>query len=209
MILLTSINQPNYQVLADKTWPNKVEYCQRHGYESYLKNDNFYDAGLVLGFEKIYYIKEILKTRPDIEWGWFLGCDAIITNFTRKIEEVIALSNGHSFIVGKDINGINMDSFLVKNDENGRWILEEVWNSRAFLNHTWCYEQQWFWNNAGHHEDKILVVPQRLFNSYQYDLYGMTHEGNWMAGDFVIHWPGLDLQQRLELFEKYNKMIMK
>lgn len=214
-ICVTSINFNNYTVLSNLTWPNKVEYAERHGYSSFHKKDRFYGGGLCLGFEKIGYIRDLLDD-PAIDWVFFLGCDTLITNMTVKLEDIIEkYGKTHSFIVGADVNGINMDAFLVKNDKNGKEIMKRVWDARHELNGVWCYEQKWFWDNHKNYTEIIKVVPQRTFNSYDYKLYKHNFidktgsDGRWIPGDFVIHWPGLDLDKRLIQYENYKEQIVR
>jgi hypothetical protein len=46
-------------------------------------------------------------------------------------------------------------------------------------------------------------------NSYDYALYGNeNNEGQWQPGDFVIHFPGLSLEKRIELVRKYSKGVV-
>lgn len=214
-ICITSINYNNYTVLSNLTWPNKVEYALIHGYSHFHKKDRFKGHGLCLGFEKIFYIKNMMQN-SNIDWIFFLGCDTLITNFKKKVEDIIALADaGECFIVGADVNGINMDSFLIKNDENGKNLIEMVWNSHSTLNHTWCYEQKWFWDNEQTYAKLIKVVPQRTLNSYDYNLYTQPsidktgNDGRWRPGDFIIHWPGMNLNKRLGQYEVYKNRIIK
>jgi hypothetical protein len=62
----------------------------------------------------------------------------------------------------------------------------------------------------------IRLVPQRVFNSYDYkNLPGLKNRtnyndilgnnGEWKEGDFIIQWPSTDLEYRLKEAEKlYN-----
>jgi len=62
------------------------------------------------------------------------------------------------------------------------------------------------------------VVPQRLFNSYDYttmpkypgphnDALGVN--GQWQSGDFVIHFPDKKLDERIDLARLYLNKILK
>jgi hypothetical protein len=60
---IVSIHTPNFKELSDVTWPNKVEYANRHSYKSQAKTDGFlleHASG-----EKIPFIREYLKANPD------------------------------------------------------------------------------------------------------------------------------------------------
>jgi len=68
--------------------------------------------------------------------------------------------------------------------------------------------------------DRIKIVPQRTINSYNYDLYPgsiphvykkdlLGNDGQWQSGDFLIHWPGIPLAQRLVLAQDMLKQVIK
>ena len=217
-ICITSLNYDNYKPLSDITWRNKVEYANRHSYSFYHHTeDKMINDGLVLGFEKIRYILNMLKTNK-YEWIWFVGCDTLITNFNKKIESVISLAKkNESFIVATDCNGINMDSFLVKNSPDGIMLMEECFKSHLELNDKWCYEQKWFWDNQEKYKSIIKLVLQRTFNSYlckrlypnqsPMDTFGQS--GEFERGDFLIHFPGMSLKNRLRLVAMFEPLIVK
>ena len=105
MYALVELHDANYQPLADRTWiKNKLIYAELHGYKTFCRTDNFIpDVGI--GYQKIYYIKELLETNPDVEWFWWTGTDTMITNFGTRIEDRI--DNRYHFITTVDVNGIN------------------------------------------------------------------------------------------------------
>jgi len=207
-ILITSCNYDNYKPLADLTWPNKISYCQKYGYQYLHKVDNFIGNGMVMGFEKIHYILELIKTR-EYDWIWFVGCDTLITNYSIKIEDIINEYGSDSyFLITKDINGLNADSFLVRCDSKGQEFFEYTFLKQKELNNIWPYEQGVWWSEYEKRREGIKIIPQNLINAYEYSLYGMTYsEGEWDSNSLLMHWPGLDLKTRLQLFEKYSKLI--
>jgi hypothetical protein len=216
-ICVTSINYENYTTLSNLTWPNKVAYAISHGYSSFHKKDGFLGGNIVLGFEKIHYIKVLLET-TDYDWILFVGCDTLITNFNISIESIIeahAVDAETCFIVCQDVNGINMDVFLVKNSPEGKQLMNTIWDSHIIFNTRWCYEQQWFWDNANNYSSWIKQISQRVMNSYEYSLYRnhghidkTGQDGRWQTGDFLIHWAGIELPKRIELFKKYQQLII-
>lgn len=73
-------------------------------------------------------------------------------------------------------------------------------------------------------QEIIATLPQRRMNSYDYTLYlemypdmpGVKaakdifgNDGQWKVGDFLIHWPGLPLKQRLGLAAHYLTQVVK
>ena len=184
-----------------------VKYAERYGYKTFCKIDGFILEKHAVGGEKLRLFKEYFTANPDIEWIWWLETDTLITNFTKKIEDVI--DNDYHFIIGTDGNGMNAGSFFLRNSPEGNayldWLLE-VWPQ--YENNVF-YEQQAMidsyempeWNSL------IKVVPQKEFNSHDcwpnhfmpgfgYDKLG--ERAWWESGDFVVHWPGSSLRTRLE-----------
>lgn len=217
-ICITSLNYDNYKELSNITWENKKKYADKHGYSIFLKQESsMLKNKLVLGFEKIYYIMKMLE-KSDFEWIFFVGCDTLIMNYTLKIEDHILsnASNNESFIVATDCNGINMDSFMVKNDEIGKKIFKECWEARAYYNDKWCYEQKWFWDNHSKYSESIKIVPQKTMNSYlskklypnQTPFDGLGTSSEFEHGDFLLHFPGTDLKKRLKLVNHFIPSII-
>jgi hypothetical protein len=54
-------------------------------------------------------------------------------------------------------------------------------------------------------DSNFLDALDRFRNKQDY--YG--NYGQWESGDFLIHWPGTNLNQRLELARKYLPLILK
>lgn len=179
---------------------NKLLYCDRHDFSWNNKFIASYDK---IGFEKIRLVKDIL---PFNEWVWCTGTDSLITNFTNNLSELT--NTDASFIITSDRNGINADSFLIKNDAVGRFIIDWSLENEHWL----ASEQEGFARLFGQLEPTMLgwrhvegglaptikMVPQRAMNSYNYNLYPNPEEsfdklgtdGNWQEGDLLIHWPG-------------------
>jgi hypothetical protein len=203
-----------------------------HGYKVFCRTDNFV-PGVGIGYQKIHFIKELMVTNPDVEWFWWTGTDTMITNFATRIEDRI-LSDYH-FIVSVDVNGINADSFLVRNTTEGRAYIDHLLELEAECSKHWDAEQRAmavslglpvtaekrFWDGIGICErwrDHVKLMPQRYMNSFNYQLYGNTYtdhrdslgwDGNWQLGDWLIHWPAIPLNYRLELANFYKEHIIK
>jgi hypothetical protein len=67
--------------------------------------------------------------------------------------------------------------------------------------------------------DRIKFVPQRVMNSYNYDLYPWAphihkrdvsgNDGHWQPGDFLIHWPGVAQARRMTLARDMLTQVIK
>ncbi len=220
-VAVVSIHTPNLQSLADLTWQNKTEYCQRHGYTPELRIKESYQ-----GFDKILFLDEL--TAKDYDLILWSDADSICTNFNIRIENIAAQHPNHHFFLSTDVNGINGGVFLFRNTVGGRAYLRnlkkkmyELQSLNQFLNgeeqnamiHTHAAPE---WKNI------VKLVPQKTFNSYDYDYYNygrdisldkLGTQGHWSSGDFAIHFPGLSSNglenQRLKAVEKYLELVVK
>ena len=212
-IILASLHNQAYQPLGDITWDqNKVPYGDLHEYAYCCKTTDFY--GVPIGFEKIYFLRDLCELHLWADWIWWTGCDAMITNFTIKVEDRV--DNDYHFIIATDCNGINADSFFVRNSEQGRGFLNHIISLMPKYLHDNWFEQQAIIDNYENFKDIIKLVPQRLINSYDYKLYPTQSNidklgncGQWETGDWLIHWPGTSLAHRLHLAQHYLTEVVK
>lgn len=239
MHVIVSHHDLKYQPLGDLTWEqNKKVYAERHGYAAHNRTENFVTGnGKVgmTGFEKIYLIKELFETHPEYQWAWYTGADSMITNLNVRIEDRI-FDNYH-FIVATDVNGINSDSFLIKNSPEGMELLNDILSVEEECLKFWDVEQravamtlglpltgQHLWPERGTVQvcekwaDHVKIVPQKYFNSYIYQMYGGQYpdqrdrlgvDGNWSYGDWLVHWPGTSLEMRLGLATQFLNLVVK
>jgi hypothetical protein len=233
---LITHHDPGYQKLADETWHNnKLLYAARHGYATHARTDNFVTRqpdGLMTGFEKIYLAKQTLEDHPEYEWIWWTGTDTMITNFSTRLEDRV--NNAYHYMVCVDINGINSDSFLVRNTPEGRGVLDAIIAQESDAMKFWDTEQRATatilgfpgtsdpgWPSpadltvADKYKDIVKILPQRYMNSFNYQLYHYTvhndklgYDGNWQIGDWLIHWPGTNLDLRMQLAPFYKQHII-
>lgn len=223
-IAMITCHDENYRELASVTVPVKEAYCQKWGYEFVCRTSDFFynntyngnPSDLLIGFEKLKMVLDVFEERPHLDWIHWSGTDVLITNYNVRLENIV--DDDYHIVVCFDGNGMNVDSMLIKNSKVGRglmrWILDNVENYR----HHWWYEQQamidfYFQDPLG--KDIIKALPQRVMNSYIYDLYPewrtkphidhTGHDGDWQEGDFMLQLPGLPTQQRIDIMKEIMK----
>jgi len=233
MYALVELHDAQYQPLADLTWnQNKIPYALRHGYRYFCKKDNLRE-GTAMGYQKLWFLKDLMISYPDIEWFWWTGTDTMITNFSTRLEDRV--NNAYHFIVCVDVNGINADSFLIRNTEQGREFIDSVIDTEAECAHEWDCEQRGMAKVLGipytgqyigvfpdkfqitnKWKDLVKLFPQRYMNGYNYNLYHYTehkdsfgYDGNWQFGDWLVHWPATKLPLRLHLYHQYKEHIIR
>lgn len=209
-ICVTSINTSSYEELAEKTWhQNKVLYAQKHGYDTFQKNSDF--KGVQFGFEKILYLIELLK-RKEHEYIFYSDCDSMITNFEQKVENIINIADRHIYVTA-DCYGLNFGVMILKNSEESLRYLEFIWSKYDRYKDYGFFEQQVGMDYQKQFIDIMIILPQRVMNSYlSSELYPSQRlidaTGNtvdYQEGDFMVHWPACDLKKRLELFDRFSK----
>jgi hypothetical protein len=213
MYAVASINTADYQDLANLTDAPKQEYCDRYGYEFFVLKETKYSP--IMGFNKIHYVLDIFKQRPDIEWLLFSECDATITNLTIQIEDKI--DNDFHFIVPVDRLNINSGNFLARNSEEGRAYLQMIVDlEETYKNVEWA-EQQVIIDTYPDLSSIVKVVPQRYMNSYEPQIYDycdasrdiMGNDAAWQAGDWIVHWPGQYKPARISRAQELSKQIVR
>lgn len=209
-VAIVSIFNEKHQALADETWTNKQEYAMKHSYSAIAKTADF--SPEQVHFDKFLHILNVMNSSPNTEWVWWLDNDAMITNFDIRVEDLI--DRDYHVIMGVDIASINTGSFLVRNSMQGRQWLEYILSKKGeYKNDKKWFEQQAVIDFYPKFQDLFKIVPQRTLNSYDYRIYQVDgtdllgYDGQWSKGDFVIHWPGLSNEIRVQLAQQYKKEI--
>jgi hypothetical protein len=233
MYALVELHDDKYQPLADLTWhQNKVLYAEQHGYKHFCRTDNFHEGSLI-GYQKMWFLKDLMTEHPEIEWFWWTGTDTMIMNFSTRLEDRV--NNAYHFMVCVDVNGINADSFLIRNTQEGRKFLDRILELEAECSQHWDGEQRAVAVALGfpvtgeivgvaadrfeiknEWKGLVKILPQRYMNGFNYQLYhykdhrdSLGYDGNWNFGDWLIHWPATSLEYRQQLYHFYKDHIIK
>ena len=213
MYAVASLHDANYADLAALTDTPKKEYCDLHGYKFFVLDEMKYSK--ITGFNKIHYTLELFKLHPKIEWLLFSECDAMITNFTVRIEDRI--DNDYHFIVPVDRLNINSGNFLARNTEQGRAYLQMIIDKEAEYTTVEWAEQQVIIDTISDYADVVKIVPQRYMNSYEPQIYDycdasrdiLGNDAAWQQGDWIVHWPGTHKPVRIKRAESLAKQIVR
>ena len=220
-ICFVTLHDKDYQPLADLSWnQNKKLYCEKHGHDYVVGHS---ETKQYLGFRKIFLIEHLMSdpNYDKYEWFFWTGCDVLITNFNLNLEDLI--DDNYHFLISKDCHNINADVFLVKNSKQGRDYIkfiaskfEECKDRRNAAGDKW-EEQQVMIDHLDQFKDIIKFIPQKKFNAIPWGIYNIPkipmdvygNSGEWEKGDFIFHYPGANLQQRLEVFPRYLEEVIK
>ncbi len=210
-VAIVSLFNDRHKDLAELTWyNNKVEYASKHGYSAIAKTDNF--SPEQVHFDKFVHILQALKDNPDLDWVWWLDNDAMITNFDIKLEDLV--DPEYHIIMPTDIAALNTGSFIVRNSLQVKEWLEFLLSKKAeYKNDKKWFEQQAVIDFYPKFQHLFKIIPQQWLNSYDYKMYNVEgkdllgQDGQWYPGDFVIHWPGLPNETRIQLAKQCQQYI--
>ena len=186
---------PNYQSLADVTLPTMRAYCARHGYSFECVKSDVHS-----GWLKPQIVLGLLNYGFDaVLW---IDSDALITNPKTTILDLLGRDQ---FVCTADIFGLSTGVFAVRSQGAGHrlmYAVEAVGRSLV-RDHQWA-EQEAIMRFAANepYRDVVKVLPQRWMNSYWNSAYERPETddfGQWKPGDFILHLPGMDLEQRIEI----------
>jgi hypothetical protein len=81
-------------------------------------------------------------------------------------------------------------------------------------------EQQFMLDSLDKYSDTVKLMPQNFMNSYEYKMYKVApwlyeketdvngDRGQWEAGDWLVHWPGTQPRERIELVKETKEKII-
>lgn len=202
---IVSMYNEAHRELGEVTWPNKEAYAEKHGYGSYCKTADF--EMTPIHFEKLVIMLDLMNANPDLGWVWWLDNDAIITNDEITLESIV--DNNYHVIITSDIASLNAGSFMVRNTLQGRNWLQFTLDKglEHYKDNRWP-EQQPMTDFYLKFKDIVKVVPQKIMNSYLYDVYKvpgydlLDTNGQWTEGDFVLHMPAIPNPTRIQIIKQ-------
>ncbi len=203
-IIVAILYTESWKDIAAITCSNAKKYCDKHGYEfesleypEPCKSD--------FGYGKLELIKEIFRANEaDIVWS--MDCDTLICRHDIRIEDL--LDNEHDAYFTKDYNGLNCGSFIFKNTECSKELLELALGMKGKLNmhcEQDAFSEVLLKSSILHIIDRVKILPQSSINSYMYELYQeippqTEEQGQFIPGkSFVLHLPGLGLEHRHQI----------
>lgn len=214
------------------TYGNHAEYCKRHGYAQLVKTGDWQWATVhPVTWERLGFL--FLKmVQGEFDWYWLLGTDTLITNLAVRLEDIIAKADGtqHVLACAEWCSPIQADSMLFRNaPETVHFLAEILRLYPKYKGHPWV-EQQAMIDTRAEHEKILKILPQRVMNAYDYEVYRkpssqyatypgeprvmagkdlFDNDGQWQKGDFVIHFPGTPRWWRLQNIPKYLEQVVR
>ncbi|CAB1116254.1 GT34 [Ectocarpus sp. CCAP 1310/34] len=225
---------------SEKSIANKKAYAALHGYDVIVATSADIDRSRPAAWSKLLVLSKHLGS---YDYVIFVDIDAFVMNPAFKLEWLLDVArkqqqtgeidgwgagNGSDLIVTQDWNGPNSGVILVKNSDFSRWLLQEWWDQKQFVDgpYPFHYEQRAMhyllqtdcWKEEGlpFYADYAVVrahtavLDQCAMNSYLVHpwqvLLGRTSVGSaasYESGDFMLHFAGKKGRVRLELVDYY------
>lgn len=181
---------------------NKREYAKRHGYGFTIKDlttQKRYSHEYRESWQKVDILKQTMREFPDAEWFWWLDVDTLIMEPDRSLESHILnrmdtlvdrtlnsfnplnlevdipyvdYSQSIDLLITQDCGGFNLGSFLIRNSDWSRLLLDIWWDPAAYeQNHMrWEHREQdaleTLYANEAWIRSRVGFLPLRTLNSF-------------------------------------------
>jgi hypothetical protein len=226
-IAVLVVYDDNYESMKRITVDDNIkDYCDLHGYT--LIQHKITETERHASWYKISKSIDILKSN-EFDWLFFIDLDCLIMNSTIKLESII--DEKYSYIIpSHNVPAIDTPTvtpfqtdntitsqFLVKNDDAGIKILEDIWESKELPSnmdfHTFDYESRQNRVTILKEEFKpyIKILDERILNRFWYVnspfITFHNHGINnlvWNPGDFIVHVTGYNKEERIKLLSDLN-----
>lgn len=161
---------------AEITMPGRLEYCIRHGYTNVIYCESYADA--VGGYGRL------LPLLDAHDLVWTLDADCLITDHTKRIEDVPDLGP-HVSICEEGIGPhalVNGGSIVWRATHGTRSLLHEILEAGPEWETLTYSLQQWLMIHHARLADRLKVCDKHAFN-------GAAHANVcvWREGDLVYH----------------------
>lgn len=193
---------PEFETIRELVVPQRIEYCERHGYQHWYYHGSNYSEGYYAIQRLQYVLDRLLKNEADAVW--ILNLAAVITNLSIPVEQFV--TEGLSIV--RDRNGLNAGSMVISNTLATRAWLVTVIQEALVTDHPW--HEQHIIQRLEYWSDFYTILGSPSINQYQHTLYGWPpgEDQDWLPGDLVIHFPGLPLSARVELVRLYLQKVV-
>ena len=226
-IAVLVVYDDNYEEMKKITVDDNIQqYCELHNYT--LIKHKVEESDRHPQWHKISKSIETLKSN-EFDWVFFIDLDCLIMNPTIKLETII--DEKYSFIVPSHnvpaidtptITPFNTDNiitsqFLVKNDEMGIKILEDIWETNGWPENkdinTFDYEgrQARITIIKPEFSNHIKIIDEKILNRFWYmnSPFMVFHNFDvnnlvWNPGDFIVHVTGYKKEDRIKLLSDLN-----
>jgi mannan polymerase II complex MNN10 subunit len=172
----------NFDAIYQKTWPNRQNYANKHGY-TLVDGSDMLDRSRPPSWSKIRAVQRLFgwiengsSVEEPCDWVFWMDADTVIMNSDIRLESM--LPDNSDFLASQDTRRtVNAGAWMIRNSDWSRQFLQEWWNMDSFVNvaglstsgdndaFNHLVEERLKQEDDGH-TMQILVQPQCRFNSF-------------------------------------------
>lgn len=199
MLTLLTAYTPNndWDALAGLVLQNLTAYAERHGYALDVLRGGFGDPSMQYPFQKIAYVRDWMDRHADGDLLWVLDIDLLITNLTLPVASF--LDETHHLFMGREINGMNSGSFILRTGSWAKSWCDEVLSMFGIAtgeNHAICLmHESSKWSDETKEVEGINSIPYERYPT----LGAQLHHSQWKPGHLIYHLPGMTPQDRFSI----------
>jgi len=182
--IITAYNK-QYKTLSDITYQTLITYSKKHSIE--CQRHYLQDLPYPPHWHKINLIRNAFSNQN--QFVMWIDADAFINNHDIDIREYI--DKEYDLIISEDFNGLNSGVMIWQDTPRSRAFLQDIWNKRHTTDHEFQEQHAITTLLAEGNQLKIKKVEQHILNAYDYNLYGLKHDGHYNKNSLIIHFPGI------------------
>ena len=120
----------NMDNLLEMTWPNKKEYCEKHGYHLFDESENL-DTTRPPSWSKVVAARRLL-TQEHCDWVFWMDADTVIMNSNQRVQDF--LPETQDFVIAPEKRGgYNAGVWVIKNTPWSIRFLDEWYAMESFV----------------------------------------------------------------------------
>ena len=179
-------------------------YAIGHGYSYLCWEEDLVPPNISVYYNKLQAIYNAMFSELKPDWILYLDADAIVTNFSILIEDIIARHETHEVIYGTDLNGTNSGVILIKNTKLMQEYLKDCYSDRRCYHLTLPEQTALFTNgNKEKYKQAVGFETMHFFNAYIGKYKDMQHDERlWDRESFILHLQRLPDEDRIQFFKR-------
>jgi hypothetical protein len=203
--LILSSYDDAYQAvgLGPLSYEKNKQYADHHGYAFQCNHEPLRSHYF---FHKFFLLQEVL---PKYDYVLWIDADAFLVNHSKKIQDFLTKDSQQIITISIDQTSLNTGVFIIKNCDNSMHMLDLIIREGPNVNNP--FPDAYIMLELFKKYPNLVnyIKPQKLFNAYKYELYAHrlspNPDGEFEQGlSYVLHFPGMPLQDRVNAYHKYN-----
>ena len=178
-------------------------YAFQKGYTYISFEDDLVPVHVSAYYNKILAIQRVFQDSRNFDWVFYLDSDAVITNFSYNIEDILGRHPQKEIIFPQDENGKCSGTILLKNTSKMLNFLQDVYTNKDFF-HTETPEQSamFYYLDQDTYKDFVSYEGSDFFGAYLNLYSGVQSVKFWGDDSFILHLFRLSTEDRCRMFRQ-------